>query len=216
MTNNNIKTFTKFAVATSGVVFGLAALEVPAKAAVFNLGSLSNDGTSLVQAGADAGNGNLDFFNFTLDDDIDNINDWLNITTFDAPGDPEIGLYDSNGLLVAFDDDGDIGFDSMLSFGDADPLADTTGTDGDIADSGEDGTLLAGDYTLAVGHWQTVFTTNINDISVGNGFVGEYEVTITNFNGDIQSTPEPTSILGFLAMGAFGWLSGLKRKLKGE
>ena len=215
MTNNNINTFTKFAVATSGVVLSLAALEVPAKAAVFNLGSLSNDGTSLVQAGADAGNGGLDFFNFTLDDDIDNINDWLNITTFDG-GDADIGLYNANGLLVTDDDDGATAFESMFSFGDADPLADTTGTNSDIVDSGSDGTLLAGDYTLVIGGWNTDYTTNINDIVAGSNDITGYTVTISNFDDDIQSTPEPTSILGFLAIGAFGWLSGLKRKLKGE
>ncbi|NEQ77973.1 MAG: PEP-CTERM sorting domain-containing protein [Okeania sp. SIO2C9] len=212
MTNNNINTFTKFAVATSGVVFGLAALEVPAKAAVFNLGSLSNDGTSLVQAGADAGNGNLDFFNFTLDDDIDNINDWLNIATNTLNNnDTDIGLYDANGFKVAEDDDGGPLFDSELSFGGADPLAAPDKT------PGVDGTLLAGDYTLVVSGWNANFTTNINDIVAGTqDLPTSYTLTITNFDDDIQSTPEPTGILGFLAMGAFGWLSGLKRKLKGE
>ena len=81
--------------------------------------------------------------------------------------DTEIGLYDALGILITSDDDdnGDDPFTilySLLTFGDGDPLGTTVDS---IA--GEDGTLVAGAYTLVVGGFSTDFTQDINDITGG-------------------------------------------------
>lgn len=153
--------------------------------------------------------GGLDFFTFSLGADI-LPQGFLNIQTFDAltgdTMDSEIALFDSAGVLVAFDDDGQVsgkgGLYSLLSFG-ADP-------DPGDATAGEDGaTLSAGDYTLVVGG----FDTNFEDLTIGSSVIGD--VTAGTSAGDyqvsfrFQSVPEPGSVL---FLGAFGLVLLRRRK----
>ncbi len=74
---------------------------------VFNLGSLPSDGSPALSSHGHVAGG-LDFFNFSLDGS----GNWLNIQTIqpDAgnPMNTEIAIYDSSGVLVAFDDDGQV------------------------------------------------------------------------------------------------------------
>ncbi|MGK7884415.1 MAG: PEP-CTERM sorting domain-containing protein [Crocosphaera sp.] len=219
MTNKAMHKLSIATLTASGVVISLAALDAPAKAAVFNLGTLSGDGIPVIVNGnVDESENPLDFINFSISGNIQNFDlSYLNIQSPVSnpnvlPGiDTAIALYDSTGTLIVVNDCGGPGCDDMLSFGNADPLADTTGSNDDIVDSGANGTLLAGDYTLAVSGWFTNFTTNIDDISPSEPF-GDYSVQITYS----QPVPEPTGVLSLLVMGAFGWLSSLKRKLKGK
>jgi len=79
--------------------------------------------------------------------------------------DTEIGLYDSNGTLVATNDDGSVGAYSQLSFNPnvaaRGPLT-AVGFTTDAAAAGQDGVLAAGTYYLAVSPWQTDFFTEFN------------------------------------------------------
>ena len=207
--------FTKLSLATSGIVLGFTALEAPVNAAVINLGPLSGDGTPVIVNGDIDSSDPLDFINFSISGDIQNLDlSYLNIQSppfapDDLPGgDTRIGLYSSTGTLVAQAEANGPFPDDLLSFGNADPFA------APFEAPGADGTLLAGDYTLAVSGWLSTMTTNINDISPDTT-PRDYSVQIT-YQDDSQPVPEPTGVLSLLAMGSFGWLSTLKRKLKGE
>lgn len=79
--------------------------------------------------------------------------------------DTEIGLYDSNGTLVATNDDGGVGAYSQLSFNPnvapRSPLT-AVGFTTDAAAAGQNGVLAAGTYYLAVAPWQTSFSPEFN------------------------------------------------------
>ena len=74
---------------------------------------------------------------------------FFDIATFGSDMDTEIGVYDKWGNLIANDDDGGTGLDSLLSFGSA------------SAGHGGNGDLCyAGEYYLAVGNWDMEFGGN--------------------------------------------------------
>lgn len=177
---------------------------------MFSIGALPDDGTMVFGPGQD-GNawqtnvaGGLDFFDFTVGPVASG--GYLNIQTSDAGTgdtiDSEIGLFDSAGILVAFDDDGQGSAGgtlySMLSFGTADPLTPMPPLGSDAV-PGEDGaTLAAGAYTLVVGG----FDTNFEDLTIGTSTIadvlpgtsaGDYDVKLT------YAVPEPASCLMFVA-----------------
>lgn len=118
--------------------------------------------------------GGLDFFTF----DFAGVagSNFLNLRTIpSATGgsfDTEMALYDSNGMLVAFDDDGGVGLLSQLSFGGNDQLANP-----DKA-PGFDGLLAAGSYTIVTGGFNTIFGATINDIIPGTA-TGTYALQVT-------------------------------------
>jgi hypothetical protein len=79
---------------------------------------------------------------------------FLNIDTFDASADTEIGVYDCSGNLMATDDDDGPGVDSAMSFGSGDA---TQLDSGSVWSNGRDGRLAAGDYYLAVVRFSATF-----------------------------------------------------------
>lgn len=181
----------------------LCALLVATASAQTAVGPLPPDG-SQVQFTDALAPGELDLYTFSIGGDVNNGDGtYLNIqTTLPAGGvdmDTEIGLYDSDGNFVATDDDGNIndppGFVlySLLSFGDSDPYP-SDGT------PGEDGTLMAGSYTLVVGGFNTEFGATLNDVIPGSS-TGDYLV-------QFAYVPEP-SALALLALGA---LAAIRRR----
>lgn len=207
-------TFTKLAVA-SGVSLALTSVAMPVNAGVINLGTLLGDGAPVVVSGNIDSNNPLDFINFSISGAIQNVDlSYLNIQSppFNpddlSGGDTKIGLYDSGGIIIAQAEANGPFPDDLLTFGNADPLA------APYEVPGTDGTLLAGDYTLAVSGWISTMATNIDEISPDTS-PRDYSVQITYLN-DVQPVPEPAG-LGLFVMGAFGlWLSGIKRRLKKE
>jgi hypothetical protein len=85
--------------------------------------------------------------------------------------DTEIAIYNSDGQLVATNDDGGVSGYSQLSFNPnvapRGPLT-ATGFNTDAAASGQDGTLPAGTYYLAVADFNAIFDTSEFDVT-GNG-----------------------------------------------
>jgi len=156
---------------------------IAAHAVMIDVGTLPDDGTSVSFTG-DLISGGLDIYDFSMLGDVNNgDSSFLNIQTFGQGGftlmDTEIGLYDALGILITSDDDdnGDDPFTilySLLTFGDGDPLGTTVDS---IA--GEDGTLVAGAYTLVVGGFSTDFTQDINDITGGTS-AGDYNIQFTH------------------------------------
>lgn len=134
----------------------------------------------------------LDFFTF----DFAGVagSSFLNLRTI--PGttgsgfDTEMALYDSNGFLVAFDDDGGAGLLSQLSFGGNDQLAAPDKT------PGFDGLLAAGSYTIVTGGFNTTFGATINDIIPGTA-TGTYALQVT-----YAPAPGALGILGLAGLAA--------------
>jgi len=154
----------------------------------FALGTL-NPGASVSTSGSHV-SGGLDFFTFTISDDV-NGGGYLNIRMLGgATGgmtDTEIALYDAGGNLISTDDDGSgTTLFSMMSFGTADPLA--TGSD-DLP--GSDGVFLAaGTYTLVTGGYNTNFTPLMSNIVAGTN-TGTYDLSI-----NYVPTPGALALLG--------------------
>jgi hypothetical protein len=174
----------------------------PANAATTNVGALPNDGSPVSFTGSLA-SGQLDFFTFSIGGDVnDGDGSYLNIQTFGIQGlptvDTEIGLYDGGGNLIASDDDDQSNgplliFYSMLSFGDSDPL----GSSDPLFTVGEDGPLTAGDFTLVLGGFNTIFAAMIDDIEGGTR-TGDYTVQFA-FEGDSAEIPVPAALPLFAA-----------------
>ncbi len=179
----------------------------------FDLGALPDD-KMLHKAPGSNGNsyysnlsGFLDYFTFSLEDGV-LPNGFLNVQTRDASTgdtiDSEIAIYDSAGNLIATDDDGQVGtfggLYSMLSFGKFDPFANAD------TPAGADGaTLAAGDYTVVVGGFNTVFGATIDNITAGTS-EGDYDIYF-----GYASVPEPGSLALF---GVFGLVILRRRKQK--
>jgi len=111
-----------------------------------------------------------------------------------STNDTEIGLYDSNGKLIANDDDDGSSFLSLLSFG----------------LGGADGDLSAGTYYLAAGGWNTSFADffDANSVSTKTGTIQ------INFdtNATADAVPEPLTCLLFGGSVLAG-LGRLRRRL---
>ena len=157
---------------------------------MFDIGPLTGAGVMDAGPGQD-GNAfhsnvvaGLDFFEFSVGDVSGD--DYLNIQTIETDTNDVIDtvmfLFDSNGVLVAVDDDGQSVPDDVTLDGDATTLDDFSDTYSQLsfandplpmpvpnnffggdATSGEDGTLPAGDYTLVVGSFGTVALTDIGN-----------------------------------------------------
>ena len=96
-------------------------------------------------------------------------------TTLDSSNDTELGLFDSQGNLVASNDDFDFsGLLSQLSFG----------------DGGVDGDLAAGTYYLAISGFNTAYGASgfaANSTSDGNGdLVVNFELTLAAIDPDFN------------------------------
>lgn len=164
----------------------------------YNMGMLPADGTVVSAAGTNVVGG-LDFYEIELSGAINPATGFLNVQTYDALTgdtiDTEIALFDSAGVLVGYDDDGQAtglgGLYSMLSFGAADPFA----PGGSDAVAGEDGaTLAAGTYTVVVGGYDT----NFEDLIIGTSLISEVIAGTSDGDYGIDfafSVPEPTMVL---------------------
>jgi hypothetical protein len=119
---------------------------------------------------------------------------------------PEIGLgcmaLSSWYNKIAEDDDGAIGTGlySMLSFGDADPLADAVDPS-NTGPGGSGASLAAGTYTIVVGGYNTAFGATIGSITAGAA-AGAYSL-------DVTYVPAPGAVA---LMGLAGLVAGRRRR----
>ena len=170
----------------------------------FSLGTAPIDGVTRSTVGSNV-SGGLDFYTITIPDGVTHISQWLNIKTSQPVGaaayDSELAIYDAAGNKIAEDDDGAIGagFYSMLSFGDADPLADSV--DPTNTAPGANGSLAAGTYTIVVGGYNTVFGATIGSITAGAAS-GAYSL-------DVTYVPAPGAVA---LMGLAGLVAGRRRR----
>jgi|GEM_PF-1025375 len=111
--------------------------------------------------------------------------------------DTELGLYDSNGNLVATDDDDGSGLLTALSFGAASPARPLTGG---VAHNGRDGaTLTAGTYYLAYAGYNSVFNATAWDVTSPSTYSGPVRI---NFSlGTVPTGGLPAS---FVDLGIIG------------
>ena len=123
----------------------------------------------------------------------DSAGTYLDIDTLDSDDlDTEIGLYDANGNLIGTSDNSGDGLFSLLSFGRTDNTGGERGAIGGLDDPvGQDGSLAAGDYYLAVGLFNTTFNPDFN-VTSNSGDLGN--VTI-NLRTNIAPVPEPGSLM---------------------
>ena len=171
----------------------------------FSLGSTPADGVTRSTAGTNV-SGGLDFYTITIPHGVTNLSHYLNIKTSQPAGgaayDSELAIYDAAGNKIAEDDDGAMGtgFYSMLSFGAADPLADSVDTSN--TGPGENGASLpAGTYTIVVGGFNTVFGSTIGGITAGAA-AGPYSL-------DVTYVPAPGAVA---LMGLAGLVAGRRRR----
>lgn len=128
---------------------------------------------------------------------------FLDIDTEGTTGltDTEIGLYDSLGNLVGLSDDDDgSGNLSQLSYGLTAPTR-TIGTS--VGGNGRDGSLGAGVYYLAVGGFNTTFSSGFNVTTTSTNTTGDVRV---NFR--TNAVPEP----GTMAALGLGALALIRRR----
>jgi hypothetical protein len=191
-----------------------AALSASAEAAIVDLGTFSNVGRLPTTITGNLGAEDLLFVTFTLPFDVTSSNGgFLDITTNDTfflPNgieDTEIALYSgsifdpANTTLVASDDIDGLFLQSTLSFGAGSGTLPDDG--GSIADPGEDGDLLAGDYILVFGEFNVTTGSTVDAVSASASSVGgDYEIDF------IVGIPEPTTA----ALAGLGGLTMLRRR----
>lgn len=158
------------------------------------LGALAADGSTLNVAGSHV-SGGLDFFTFNLASGV-GPGGYLNLQMVAGPTgtssmtDTEFALYGPDGNLIATDDDGNVGLFSFLTFG-ADPFANAN-TD----PAGADGaSLLAGNYTLVTGGFNTGFAATVNGAHVAGTNAGTYGLSLS-----YVPTPGSLAFLGLAAI----------------
>ena len=189
----------------------LAACSVVASAQpagpIVDLGAIAGDA---VFTGSSDG---LVWLQFSIGSDILDPGAYLDLTTNgstipDTGGnaDTEIGLYDSDGVLIATDDDDGLQFRSALSFGTGSGLSlgDLFDLGGDSLAGGEDGELFAGTYYLAIADWDHTFA----DGFVVNPVPGT-QVAPHNWRLEVYSNiPAPAG----LALAGLGGLAAARRR----
>ena len=99
---------------------------------------------------------------------------YVDLWTLSTSGvnDTEMGLYDSNGNMIASDDDSGNGLKSQLSFGDTGPRANPDSAETALA--GQNGSLSGGVYWLAVGVYNVTFNAagwQVTSTGAGTGTI---------------------------------------------
>lgn len=151
----------------------------------FNLGVANPNGVTSSTFGSNVAGG-LDFYSISLPYGVSNLGDFLNIETSAGADnstayDSEIAIYDGAGNFITTDDDGaDVGLFSRLNL--------TSG-------------LAAGNYTIVVGGFNTIFGTTLSQITPGAA-AGTYSL-------DVTYVPAPASV-AFLGLGAL--VAGRRRR----
>ena len=139
---------------------------------VVDLGTIDVNSPAILVDDASVAAAQVRWFSFNLACGVDAGNStYLDLHTNNSGlGDSEIGLYTSDGNLVASDDDDALGLKSLLTFGTG-SSEDVDGTDTTAVADGRDGaTLAAGTYYLAAGPFNVNFgTTAFNVSSTGTG-----------------------------------------------
>ncbi|MGD9690159.1 MAG: nidogen-like domain-containing protein [Phycisphaerales bacterium] len=170
----------------------------------YNINGLQHDfgnvtpGASTSQT-VDVAAAEIKWFRFSLSQDVDGNGPFVDIDTEFSAGcqDTEIGVYRSDGTLVASDDDdgsGGVGV-SSLSFGTGTRAASTSCGTGGVAYNGRDGTLVAGTYYIAVGRFNVTFGgTSFGATSTGPAGAGIQ----LNLRANViigQATATPANVL---------------------
>jgi YD repeat-containing protein len=155
--------------------------------------------------------GDVVWYKFTLPANLNpSTRNFLDIATVPSgasstfPGDDsEIGLYASDGSLIADDDDDSVGGYGQLSFGNALPSFSSRGPLGEIGFAagseaeGNDGPLSAGTYYLAVGGYNTSFGIRGFDVSSSSSALGSFDLefrTDIPYRNPVLSVKRPRKV----------------------
>ena len=208
--------FQKLSMSVGALSIALGAIAVTsqsAHAAIFT--ELDDAGELLNTAQTVEGSGTLDLIKGTLSDlgggtddidlyeifisDTDAFSVNMNGTRLSEDNDTILWLFDADGSLVLSDDDSGVDFLSQFNAGDL---------------SG----FNADNYLLGVSLFATIPVGDPLNSWERDPFpfqTGTYKLNLTGVefvNSTPVSTPEPASLLGLLAVGAFGANSAIKRK----
>lgn len=131
----------------------------------------------------DASAGTITWLQFSLSQPVAaGSGTFLDIDTHDTLGcvDMELGLYSASGDLIATDDNNGSGNQALLSFGLGGRAAFTAGgcTGASVAYDGQNGSLAAGTYYLAVGRFNSTFNTTLWDATTTGAFTSSVHVNL--------------------------------------
>jgi hypothetical protein len=165
----------------------------PPPPAAEDLGNVSATPSTSISDTTTLAAGEIKWYKITVTEAI-NASSFLDIDTLGSTfSDTEVGVYTATGALVTSDDDDGPGFLTMVSFG-----AGGSAANGGI---GQDGSLAAGVYYVAVGEFNMTFGGTGWGVTAAGAGTGD---AVLNINAAATTPPTPPTVdedLGALPLG---------------
>jgi hypothetical protein len=191
---------------SAGTISSLLAQSAPA---ALDLGTIASTGLNYDTAdliATSSTGGTIKWYKFNLADGISNgAGNYLDIDTISSGFDTWLGLFDTSGTVLAFDDDsgpggiasGIGGGKSLLSYGLTSPTRAVSGQTysfPNFGGKGQNGSLSAGTYYLAIAGGPTA--SFANNFTVTSSSTDTTSTSVINFRTNVVPEPASLAVLG--------------------